>query len=130
MFTIITVFICLLIFPILMGPSIGFHHVNENHRWQSSPAEDEGLGVKIGLGIIGFLAYIGAFGSLLVTIIVIVAVLYVFKIGESLKEDKPIYVLGSLLLKTKLSKISFMSFVIVIFLAVLENMHIIPTYIR
>jgi len=126
-FTILTIFICLLIYPFFLAPSIGFHKVKESHRFQSSALEDDAIPIKICLGVASMMIWAGDLSPFLFLLLGGLNVYYLVKIGRAIKLDCPVGLLGCLTLRSKVAKISGLSFIVLLYLTVLENIHVIPT---
>lgn len=141
MFTIIAIFLGLWLFPFMLGPALPFHIIKEEHRFIRkkifiSPIEKIFLWICSSLILILLFIYkylpnliVQSFLYIGVIIIIMLA-FYVSKVGISLITQKDVSIFGIGLLTSRTIKIGTMLLIIIVALAVLENLHVIPTYLR
>ena len=142
MFTLLTVFFCLLIYPFLLGPARAFHRISEAKRYvkeyQAPASEGEVFLVKVFMGLFTVLYFFGGYtagvtgaGLLFwLFLFIILSVFYLIKIGRSILSGSPISIFMTFTLKSKTMKILALVFICTLYLAVLETLHVIPTYLR
>ena len=138
----LTVFVCLLAYPFLLGPSRAFHKITEEKRYvvEYHPPASEGetflVNSFMGLFTVlyflgGYMGYLAGIGGLLwLFIFIVLSIYYLMKIGRSIISGLPISIFMTITLKSKSSKILALVLIVTLYLGVLENLHIIPTYLR
>lgn len=141
MFTVLAFFLWLVILPFAMGPSVAFHAINEEKRYES-PKISTSLTEKVLNGIcggilIGLFYVYACFPSLNLPYpkifganVLILAVFYLVKIIISLNTGKPISVLIGFSLISRTQKVLMLLLFGLLILVALENLHIISTYLR
>lgn len=144
MFTMLAGFLAFCLLPFVLGPAIPFHMIKEEKRYINRksliPPEEWYLLCCVAIvyvfeGITTL--YFPNLPYLLKTMITTIGIMalfalalsYIYKIVISLVKKAAVIIFGGIINSTTL-KVGILILNIIILLAALENMHVIPTYLR